>query len=66
MLLAGFFVGCRTEGLSSSQLVAGSRLSSLSCEPLHRVAHKIAAGFIRLNKQERERVYGQDLSHSLL
>lgn len=48
-----FFLGCRTEGLSSSWLLAGGLLSSLLSGPLHRETDSMAIGFSQ-SKCERE------------
>lgn len=51
-----FLTGPGTKGLSSSLAVTWRSLSSSPCEPLHRAAHHVAAGFIRASKSRREKM----------
>lgn len=46
-------VGCRTEGLSSSQCFLGAALGSLPRGGLHKAAHKVEPGFPQCEQEER-------------
>lgn len=47
-----FFMGCWTEGLSSSMAI-DQRQPSCSYGPLHRAAYNMTTGFIKASKEEK-------------
>lgn len=52
-LLAGFIAGCGLRASVPWQLLVADH--SLPSEPLHREAHSVAAGLLRLNKLRKVR-----------